>query len=78
MSWRKYFVIKHQGGWSVLYEGRRSPPASDRAIAIQHALERAQDELIGASDQVVATVIVQEDETYFREYWTSAAGEDAA
>lgn len=78
MNWRKYFVVKHQGGWSVLYEGSRSPPVPDRTIAIQHALERAQDELVGAPANVVATVIVQEDETYYREYWTSAVGEDAA
>ena len=62
----------------MLYEGARSPPVPDRAIAIQHALERAQDELVGAPADVVATVIVQEDETYYREYWTSAVGEDAA
>jgi hypothetical protein len=70
--------VANQGGWSVLYEGHRSAPVADRALAIQYALERAQDDLVDAPPEIVATVIVQEDDTYFREYWTSAVGEDAA
>ena len=47
MAWRKYFVMRHQGGWVVLHDGRRSVVFMDQANAIQAAVEQAQDEWAG-------------------------------
>ena len=72
-----YLVISVLGGWTVLYQGYRTTPVSDRQMAIQHAIEHARNDLVGAPTGVEAVVYVQEDDLSLRKYWASIADEGA-
>jgi Uncharacterized protein conserved in bacteria (DUF2188) len=67
MSIDKYFVVRHEGEWTVKHNGRYSIPYRTQKEAIQGALSRARrTEGHGKNAQV----LVQNTNHTFRTEWT--------
>jgi hypothetical protein len=63
----KYFVVRHQGQWSIKHAGRHSIPYRTQKEAIQGALSRIRRAEGGGKN---AQILVQDKQHTFRTEWT--------